>query len=111
MLYKLLAKSIGMKYGIMPTFMAKPWGNVSRTSQFALTSYVERNHNGQAKASVAYSYQVVQAIYTYLSVILTPEKMSSHCRKRRLQLAEERVRNGRMLRTCPTWESGSWLAW
>jgi hypothetical protein len=28
-LYKLLAKSVGIKYGIMPTFMAKPWANVS----------------------------------------------------------------------------------
>lgn len=28
-LFKLLAKSIGVKYGIMPTFMAKPWGDVS----------------------------------------------------------------------------------
>ncbi len=28
-LFKLLAKSVGMKYGIMPTFMAKPYGDVS----------------------------------------------------------------------------------
>ena len=28
-LFKLVAKSVGMKYGIMPTFMAKPWGDVS----------------------------------------------------------------------------------
>lgn len=28
-LYKLLAKSVGIKYGIMPTFMAKPWATVS----------------------------------------------------------------------------------
>jgi glutamine synthetase len=31
-LFKLVAKSVGMKYGIMPTFMAKPWGDVSRLS-------------------------------------------------------------------------------
>jgi len=29
-LFKLVAKSVGMKYGIIPTFMAKPWGDVSR---------------------------------------------------------------------------------
>ncbi|WVN89641.1 uncharacterized protein L203_104871 [Cryptococcus depauperatus CBS 7841] len=27
-LFKLVAKSIGMKYGITPTFMAKPWGDL-----------------------------------------------------------------------------------
>lgn len=27
-LFKLVARSVGMKYGIMPTFMAKPWGDV-----------------------------------------------------------------------------------
>lgn len=30
-LFKLVAKSVGMKYGIMPTFMAKPWGDVSHS--------------------------------------------------------------------------------
>lgn len=28
-LFKFLAKSIGMKHGVVPSFMAKPWGNVS----------------------------------------------------------------------------------
>jgi glutamine synthetase len=28
-LFKYLAKSIGMKCGVVPSFMAKPWGNVS----------------------------------------------------------------------------------
>lgn len=28
-LFKYLAKSIGMKHGVIPSFMAKPWGNVS----------------------------------------------------------------------------------
>ena len=27
-LFKLVAKSIGIKYNVMPTFMAKPWENV-----------------------------------------------------------------------------------
>lgn len=27
-LFKFLVKSIGMKYGVLPSFMAKPWGNV-----------------------------------------------------------------------------------
>jgi glutamine synthetase len=31
-LYKYVAKSIGMKHGVMPSFMAKPWGNVSYLS-------------------------------------------------------------------------------
>jgi glutamine synthetase len=29
-LFKYVAKSIGMKRGVVPSFMAKPWGNVSR---------------------------------------------------------------------------------
>jgi Glutamine synthetase, catalytic domain len=28
LLFKYLVKSLGMKYGITPSFMAKPWGNV-----------------------------------------------------------------------------------
>jgi glutamine synthetase len=28
-LYKYTAKSVGMKYGIIPSFMAKPWNGVS----------------------------------------------------------------------------------
>lgn len=28
-LFKLVAKSVGIKYNILPTFMAKPWENVS----------------------------------------------------------------------------------
>jgi glutamine synthetase len=28
-LFKYLAKSIGMKHGVLPSFMAKPWNNVS----------------------------------------------------------------------------------
>jgi glutamine synthetase len=27
-LFKYLAKSIGFKHGVTPSFMAKPWGNV-----------------------------------------------------------------------------------
>lgn len=30
LLFKYLAKCVGMKHGIMPTFMSKPWGDVSR---------------------------------------------------------------------------------
>ena len=36
-LYKYLAKSVGMKHGITPSFMAKPWANVSL---FFLTAIV-----------------------------------------------------------------------
>lgn len=28
LLFKYLAKSVGMKHGVVPSFMAKPWGNV-----------------------------------------------------------------------------------
>lgn len=28
-LFKYMAKSVGMKYRVLPSFMAKPWGNVS----------------------------------------------------------------------------------
>ena len=28
LLFKFLAKSIGMQHGIIPSFMAKPWGNL-----------------------------------------------------------------------------------
>jgi hypothetical protein len=34
-LFKYAAKSIGMRYGIIPSFMAKPWGKV-RTLIFSL---------------------------------------------------------------------------
>lgn len=35
-LFKFAAKSIGMKYGIVPSFMAKPWGNVSSCASSAV---------------------------------------------------------------------------
>ena len=33
-LFKYTAKSIGMKYGVIPSFMAKPWNGVSLSSLF-----------------------------------------------------------------------------
>ena len=39
-LFKFAAKSIGMQYGIVPSFMAKPWGNVS--------TYLGRAHSAPA---------------------------------------------------------------
>ena len=35
LLFKYLVKSLGMKYGITPSFMAKPWGNVRVLSSVA----------------------------------------------------------------------------
>jgi hypothetical protein len=35
LLFKYVVKSLGMKYGITPSFMAKPWGDV-RVSFFVL---------------------------------------------------------------------------
>jgi hypothetical protein len=43
-LYKLLAKSVGIKYGIMPTFMAKPWANVSSSLEHS-TSGTRRSND------------------------------------------------------------------
>ena len=41
LLFKYLVKSIGMKYGITPSFMAKPWGNVGLSFSAVITiSYV-----------------------------------------------------------------------
>lgn len=37
-LFKLVAKSVGVRYGIMPTFMAKPYSDVSFTSHSDLAS-------------------------------------------------------------------------
>jgi glutamine synthetase type III len=34
-LFKYLAKSVGMKHGVLPSFMAKPWGNVRPASLHA----------------------------------------------------------------------------
>jgi glutamine synthetase len=31
-LFKFVAKSVGMKRGVIPSFMAKPWANVSVNS-------------------------------------------------------------------------------
>ncbi|BEJ16442.1 hypothetical protein CspHIS471_0510470 [Cutaneotrichosporon sp. HIS471] len=42
-LYKLIAKSIGMKHNIMPTFMAKPWQNESGCSGHIHVSLRDRN--------------------------------------------------------------------
>jgi len=40
-LFKFLAKSVGMKHGITPSFMAKPWGNVS---SYDLTRHRNPSH-------------------------------------------------------------------
>jgi glutamine synthetase len=38
LLFKYLVKSLGMKYGITPSFMAKPWGNVRLSFPVAVTT-------------------------------------------------------------------------
>ncbi|KAA1471220.1 glutamine synthetase/guanido kinase [Dentipellis sp. KUC8613] len=45
LLFKFLAKSLGMKYGIVPSFMAKPWGNLPGCSGHIHVSL--RNAQGQ----------------------------------------------------------------
>jgi len=42
-LFKLVAKSVGMRYGIMPTFMAKPWGDLPGCSGHIHVSMRDRN--------------------------------------------------------------------
>jgi glutamine synthetase len=37
-LFKFAAKSLGMKHGVMPSFMAKPWGNVRSHHREAATA-------------------------------------------------------------------------
>lgn len=37
LLFKLIAKSMGMKHNVMPSFMAKPWENVSWAQKQELT--------------------------------------------------------------------------
>ncbi|KAI0028165.1 hypothetical protein K488DRAFT_80816 [Vararia minispora EC-137] len=45
LLFKYMTKSIGMKYGIVPSFMAKPWGNLPGCSGHIHVSL--RNADGQ----------------------------------------------------------------
>ncbi|KZP12562.1 glutamine synthetase/guanido kinase [Athelia psychrophila] len=44
-LFKYLAKSVGMKHGVMPTFMAKPWGNLPGCSGHVHVSLRDANGN------------------------------------------------------------------
>lgn len=39
-LFKYLVKSVGMKHNIIPSFMAKPWGSVSRMPRTIHASYI-----------------------------------------------------------------------
>jgi len=43
LLYKFLAKSIGMKHGVVPSFMAKPWGNVRDIHFVSLEAIAEKH--------------------------------------------------------------------
>jgi hypothetical protein len=45
-LFKYLAKSVGMRHGVIPSFMAKPWGNVS--------CFLSRNPGNTLKHSSSY---------------------------------------------------------
>jgi len=37
-LFKYVAKSVGMKHGILPSFMSKPWGNVRQNLFYSASS-------------------------------------------------------------------------
>lgn len=41
-LYKFLAKSVGLKHGVLPSFMAKPWGNLPGCSGHVHVSLKDR---------------------------------------------------------------------
>lgn len=41
-LFKYLAKSVGMQQGVLPSFMAKPWGNVSVTTTLVIHFYITK---------------------------------------------------------------------
>lgn len=60
-LYKFLAKSVGLKHGVLPSFMAKPWGNVSQI----LVEFVTISRK------CCFSYQAAAGLYRYL--ILHPK--------------------------------------
>jgi glutamine synthetase len=45
LLFKYLVKSLGMKYGITPSFMAKPWGNLPGCSGHIHVSLQDSNGN------------------------------------------------------------------
>ncbi|GLB34652.1 putative glutamine synthetase guanido kinase [Lyophyllum shimeji] len=50
-LFKYLAKSVGMKHGVIPSFMAKPWGNLPGCSGHVHVSL--RDSNGRNVFAVA----------------------------------------------------------
>ncbi|KAI9509340.1 glutamine synthetase/guanido kinase [Russula earlei] len=45
LLFKYLVKSLGMKYGVTPSFMAKPWGNLPGCSGHIHASLRDSNNN------------------------------------------------------------------
>ncbi|KAI0093976.1 hypothetical protein BDY19DRAFT_1013806 [Irpex rosettiformis] len=53
LLFKFAAKSIGMKYGVIPSFMAKPWGNLPGCSGHIHVSL--RDSNGKSLFAVSES--------------------------------------------------------
>lgn len=63
-LFKFIAKSIGIKHGIMPSFMAKPWGNVS-SSQILLCISMFRSFLDAAGAAAYMSVDVTDPSQAY----------------------------------------------
>lgn len=60
-LFKYLAKSIGMKYGILPSFMAKPWSNAAGCSGHVHVSL--QDHAGNNVFAVAEAQGRTDALY------------------------------------------------
>ena len=44
-LFKYTAKSIGMKHGIIPSFMAKPWNGVGLPHSFRESDFSNKRHS------------------------------------------------------------------
>lgn len=55
-LFKYMAKSVGMKYGVIPSFMAKPWGGVGFLS-FSELSVFELTQSFPSSLDVAGKYE------------------------------------------------------
>jgi hypothetical protein len=68
-LFKFTAKSLGMKHGVLPSFMAKPWENVSVLSLYDNTS-----------PNIFCSYQDAagkQLLSAYTTLFTNPDKTRS----------------------------------
>jgi hypothetical protein len=76
-LFKFVAKSVGMKYGITPTFMAKPYSDVRLFLLFHIETLCGRKEEADNRC------QGLRVIFTFLYVINPDEIFSQFPRRRR----------------------------